>query len=476
VLFNSSSFAIFFPAVTAAYFLTPARFRWATLLAASSVFYMAFIPGYVLILFGMILVDYAAGLLIEPATGGWRRALLAMSLLSNVGLLALFKYYNFAARTLEQVSRVFGETTSVPGFAWILPIGLSFHTFQAMAYTIEVYRGRWRAERHLGIYALYVMFFPQLVAGPIERPQHLLPQLHEAHRFDAVRAVSGLKLMAWGLFKKVVVADRLASTVNVVYTLPSAYHGPAIVLATIFFAFQIYCDFSGYSDIAIGAAEVLGVRLVANFRRPYLSRSTREFWSRWHISLSTWFRDYVYIPLGGRDPNHTRWAFNMLVTFIISGLWHGANWTFVVWGVLNGVYVVAGHLTEPFRARVRLASGLSARPALERAAQTAITFALITTAWAFFRAASLHDVAVIFDRATDWSAFEPIGLTPYDFVVACVLTVLLYVIECLQPGDDIRDWVSASPGWVRWPAYYALITLTLTLGVFERSPFIYFQF
>ena len=475
MLFNSSSFAIFCPPATTAYFLTPARFRWLTLLVASSLFYMAFIPAYVLILFGMILVDYAAGLLIEPATGGARRALLAMSLLSNVGLLALFKYYNFAARTLEQVSRLFGETTSVPGFAWVLPIGLSFHTFQAMAYTIEVYRGRWRAERHLGIYALYVMFFPQLVAGPIERAQHLLPQLHEAHRFDRVRAVSGVKLMAWGLFKKVVVADRLAAMVNAVYAMPSAYHGPAIVVATVFFAFQIYCDFSGYSDIAIGAAEVLGVRLVANFRRPYLSRSTREFWSRWHISLSTWFRDYVYIPLGGRDPGRARWAFNLLVTFLISGLWHGANWTYVLWGALNGLYVVAGHFTGPFRARVREVARLSARPSLERAVQTAITFALITTAWVFFRAASLHDVAVIFARATDWSAFEPIGPTT-DFVMACLLTGLLFTIECLQPGDDIRDWVSASPVWVRWPAYYALITLTLALGIFQRSRFIYFQF
>jgi D-alanyl-lipoteichoic acid acyltransferase DltB (MBOAT superfamily) len=480
VLFNSSAFAVFFPVVTAAYFLAPGRFRWAILLAASSIFYMAFIPAYVLILYGMIVVDYAAGLLIERAAGRRRRLLLALSLISNVGLLAVFKYYGFAARTAEQVAAAFGIQASLPALGWVLPIGLSFHTFQAMAYTIEVYRGRWPAERHLGIYALYVMFFPQLVAGPIERPGNLLPQLHRTYAFDTDRVANGLKLMAWGLFKKVVIADRLAVAVNAVYATPDAFHGPAIVLATVFFAFQIYCDFSGYSDIAIGSAEVLGVRLMTNFRRPYLSRSIREFWTRWHISLSTWFRDYVYIPLGGRprtdeSPGIGPYA-SLMITFLVSGLWHGANWTFVVWGALNGLYLAFGRFTEPWRARLRAASGLAGHPRLLGAFQTACTFGLITIAWVFFRASSLGDATTLVSRAFDWSAFDPVGMSSVELMVAAGLIAGLCLVESLQPTDDVRDWVTGSPIWIRWPVYYAILTVTLALGVFTRSQFIYFQF
>ena len=475
MLFNSSAFALFFPLVTAAYFLTPPRLRWLTLLAASAFFYMAFIPAYVLILFGMIAVDYVAALLIEGAAGRRRQMLLALSLLSNVGLLALFKYYDFAGRTIEQIAQAFGVRAGLPALGWILPIGLSFHTFQAMAYTIEVYRGRWPAERRLGIYALYVMFYPQLVAGPIERPQNLLPQLHQTASLDTVRVASGLKLMAWGLFKKVVIADRLAVVVNAVYGAPDAYHGPAVVLATVFFAIQIYCDFSGYSDIAIGSAEVMGVRLMTNFRRPYLSRSTREFWTRWHISLSSWFRDYVYIPLGGRGEGG-RWIVNLLITFVISGLWHGANWTFVAWGALNGCYVAIGRLTEQPRAQIRKRIGLASRPALEAVVQTAITFALISIGWVFFRAASIGDAMTLLSRVADWSAVDPVGLSQRELLLASALVAFLAFVEFLQPTEDIRQWVTASPAWVRWPVYYAVLAVTLALGVFTRSQFIYFQF
>jgi len=335
MLFNSFTFLIFFPVVVAVYFAIPHRFRWAWLLAASCYFYMAFIPVYIFILFFLIAIDYVAGILIEGAEGTRRKWYLVMSIVANVGMLAVFKYFNFLNANARAVAEVFHWPYGLPALNIILPIGLSFHTFQAMSYTIEVYRGRHKAERHLGIYAIYVMFFPQLVAGPIERPQNLIHQFREVHDFDYDRVTEGVKRMAFGLFMKVVIADRLADYVNPVYNNPYTYEGLTLVIATIFFALQIYCDFAGYSQMAIGAAEVMGFKLMRNFNRPYLSRSISEFWSRWHISLSSWFRDYLYIPLGGNRVAPLRWYYNLFVTFLLSGLWHGANWTFVIWGALN---------------------------------------------------------------------------------------------------------------------------------------------
>ena len=283
-------------------------------------------------------------------------------------------------------------------------MGLSFHTFQAMSYTIEVYRGRQKAERHFGIYALYVMFYPQLVAGPIERPQNLIHQFYEEHRFDYDRVVSGLQLIAWGLFKKVVVADRLAKVVNVVYAGPSQYGGPPLVIATVFFAFQIFCDFSGYSDIAIGSARVMGFTLMNNFNRPYHSQSIAEFWRRWHISLSTWFRDYVYIPLGGNRLSVPRWYANILVVFLVSGLWHGARWTYVIWGALHGIFLIVGAVTEKFRARITAAIGLGRHPFFHNPLRVLFTFALVNLGWIFFRASSVRDAWQILTRLfTGWT-------------------------------------------------------------------------
>ena len=329
MLFNSLEFLAFFPIVTVLYFVLPHRIRWFHLLVASCLFYSAFIPAYLLILGFTIVVDYFAGIWIENAVGARRRALLGASLVANVGILAVFKYYAFLGSTYTAVAGVFGHAGSFPLLDIILPIGLSFHTFQAMSYTIEVYRGHQKAERHFGVYALYVMFYPQLVAGPIERPQNLLHQFRELHTFDAERVGLGLRLMLLGLVKKVVVADRLAIVVDRVYDNPELHTAPALTVATICFAFQIYADFSGYSDIAIGAAQVMGFTLMRNFDHPYIARSISEFWKRWHISLSTWFRDYVYFPLGGNRRGTWITQRNLLVTFMVSGLWHGADWTFV---------------------------------------------------------------------------------------------------------------------------------------------------
>ena len=299
MLFNSIHFIVFFIVVTSAYFALPYKYRWVLLLSASCYFYMAFVPVFILILVFTIIVDYFAGIFIEQSDGKKRKLFLIASLIANIGVLVVFKYYNFMNENFTFLLKGFALENPLPFLKILLPIGLSFHTFQAMSYTIEVYRGNHKAERHFGIYALYVMFYPQLVAGPIERPQNILGQFYEKHDFDYDRVVNGLRLMLWGFFKKIVIADRLAVFVNEVYNQPNEYNGGAIWLSTFFFAIQIYCDFSGYTDIARGAARVMGYELLLNFNRPYFATSIKEFWSRWHISLSTWFRDYLYIPLGG---------------------------------------------------------------------------------------------------------------------------------------------------------------------------------
>ena len=321
MLFNSFEYFLFFPIVAMLYFGVPQRLRWVLLLAASYFFYMCWKPGYLLLIVASTLVDYWAGLGIGRATSvSGKRGYLAVSLTANLGLLFFFKYYNFFSDSLREFSRLWGGTLDIPHSDFLLPVGISFYTFQTLSYTIEVYRGNKEPERHLGIFALYVAFFPQLVAGPIERAQRLLPQFREKHEFVYDRVVSGLKLIAWGLFKKVVIADRLAGVVDVVYGNVDAHSGPAFVVATVAFAFQIFCDFSGYTDIAIGSARVMGFELMTNFRRPYFAASIPDFWRRWHISLSTWFRDYVYVPLGGSRVSRSRWYGNLFIVFLVSGL------------------------------------------------------------------------------------------------------------------------------------------------------------
>lgn len=492
MLFNSLHFLIFFPIVTGLFFLIPHRVRWALLLAASCYFYMVFRPIYVLILAFTIVVDYTAGILIENAAGRRRKILLIASIVANVGVLAFFKYYDFLNESVREVLSVAGLALPVPPLLDILlPIGLSFHTFQSLSYTIEVYRGRQPAERHAGIFALYVMFYPQLVAGPIERPQNLLRQFHERHAFDYARAVAGLQLMMWGLFKKVVIADRLAPFVDTVYDRPQDYHGISLIVATVFFAFQIYCDFSGYSDIALGSAQVMGFRLMKNFDRPYGSVSIAEFWKRWHISLSTWFRDYLYISLGGNRVSRPRWYFNLFFTFLVSGLWHGANWTYVVWGALNGLYLILELVWQPLVRRVseRVRGSIWHGP--WRGAQVLWTFGLVCFAWIFFRANSLTDAVYVAGHLFDGVGSLPADLRSvaflklnvvlqrdkWEFVVALLALVVLLAVQWVQRRYSVRDLLGRQATWVRWGFYYAVVIAILFFGAFNESQqFIYFQF
>jgi len=478
MLFNSFPFYIFFPVVTLIYFLLPYRFRWVHLLLSSCAFYCFFIPIYILILFFTILIDYVAGILIENAASDRRKWFLVLSIVANVGVLAVFKYYNFIVGNLNQAF------TNLPLLNIILPIGLSFHTFQAMSYTIEVYKGRQKAEKHLGIYALYVMFYPQLVAGPIERPQNMLHQFRQKFDFDYERVTSGLRLILWGLFKKIVIADRLGILVDKVYDNPQSHNSFSLLLATIFFSFEILCDFSSYSDIAIGTARVMGFKLMQNFNKPYHARSIAEFWKRWHISLSTWFRDYLYINLGGNRVSVPRWYFNLFFVFLVSGLWHGANWTFIVWGALHGFYLIFAIITSKWRNGMFNFLGI-ARPAW---LEVLVTYLLVTLAWVFFRASSVQQAFYIIKNiftGIPWmistvlhrqSLFEYYGLAKWELMLSFGLILLLELVHIFQSRTVVSTWFLQKPVYFRFGIYASLILSLIFLASNSNKAFIYFQF
>ena len=474
MLFNSIEFVIFFVLVTSLYFLLPHKYRWFLLLAASCYFYMAFVPVYILILFFTIVIDYFAGIWIEEAQGKKKRQFLVLSLVANIGVLAVFKYYNFLNDNLTFLLHGAGWENPIPYLSILLPIGLSFHTFQAMSYTIEVYRGHQKAERHFGIYSLYVMFYPQLVAGPIERPQNLLFQFRTEHKFDYERVVSGLRLMLWGFFKKLVIADRLAIYVNAAYGNPDEHTGMTLAIATMFFAFQIYCDFSGYSDIAIGAARVMGYDLMKNFNRPYLSASISEFWSRWHISLSTWFKDYLYISMGGNRVPIPRWYFNLFFTFLISGLWHGANWTYIIWGALNGAYLVFALIRTRYIDK-HLENKVPLPAWIKKTGNILVTFILICFSWIFFRAASVQDAFLIVRKifTLNGPLFTDYTQMFYGLIGMGVLMAREIKHEYFKNVSPLLEHRSPV---IRYATYMVLIALILLIGVFDGSQFIYFQF
>ncbi len=487
MLFNSFSFLIFFPTVTLLYFLIPHKYRWFFLLAASCVFYMAFIPVYILVLALTIAIDYTAGLLIERTEGRKRKALLVMSILSTCGVLFVFKYFNFFNSNLARVAQFFHWNYPIEILSLILPIGLSFHTFQSLSYVIEVYRGNYKAEHHFGIYALYVMFYPQLVAGPIERPGNLIPQFYERHTYDDQRVMDGLKLMVWGFFKKVVIADKLAIVVDQVYQGPTQYTGLPLIAGALFFGIQVYCDFSGYSDIAIGAAQVMGFRLRDNFNRPFHSTSMAEFWRRWHISLMSWFRDYLYIPLGGNRVGKWRWYFNIFFAFTLSGLWHGAGWGYVLWGSLNGCYLIFSDWTKNLRGRWVQGVGIERFPAFHHGFQVAFTFLLFCFTLIIFRAKSLSDAFyVITHLGTGLGSLEGVkmsfkslynlGLGRYELIIALISIGLMEWVEGVESLQNMRQMFFERPVLFRWAMYYVVILFLIFFGEYNDHAFIYFQF
>jgi len=447
---------------------------------------MYFIPVYILILFGTIIIDYFAGIFLEETKEPKKKKLyLIASLVANIGVLAVFKYYNFFLENINEASLTFFDKATALRYLGIaLPIGLSFHTFQAMSYTFEVYYGRQKAERNFGIYALYVMFYPQLVAGPIERPQNILHQFHTKQYFNYSNLSTGLRMMIWGLFKKVVIADNLAGLVNIAYANPEEHSGMTLLLTSYFFAFQIYCDFSGYSDMAIGAARVMGYDLMENFRVPYLSASIKEFWGRWHISLSSWFRDYLYIPLGGNRVGKTRWMLNLFLVFLISGIWHGANWTYVIWGALHGLYLMIAILKDGWFERKGIL--VSEKNKFIQIFNVFITFQLAVFAWIFFRANSLDDAFTIiktigqgeYSIQSFIDSITVLAEDPKNFSRTLFIMLLMVVFFMVDPIMDkiIKGRVLLSKPYIKYILYSFIIASIILFGFFGEVSFIYFQF
>jgi len=442
---------------------------------------MYFRPVYILILFSTIIIDYFAGIFIYKAlTQKIKKRFLVLSLVANIGILAVFKYFNFLNYNLSLIFDAVDQHNPIPYLEILLPIGLSFHTFQAMSYTIEVYRGNQKPEMHFGNYALYVMFYPQLVAGPIERPQNILHQFHEKKYFKYERVVSGLRLMLWGFFKKMVIADNLSTVANNVFNNPNDQNSITFFIGALCFTFQIYCDFSGYSDIAIGSARVMGFELMKNFNIPYAAKSIRDFWNRWHISLSTWFRDYLYIPLGGNRKGEFRKQINVLIVFTVSGLWHGASWNFIIWGALNGCYLIILDLFQ----RTKL-SEKNRNNIIYRTTGALFTFFIVTLTWIFFRVTNVKEAwnavyTILFGVkntiAQGSISFSGLMLDNKKYFIALLfLTLIFFITDIFKDTAKVKEIYFKYP-IIRYCSYFILLFMIMTLSYVEETPFIYFQF
>ena len=490
MLFNSLGFFLFLPLVLAVRAALPPRRRWAWLLIASYGFYASFEPSGALYLAAVTLVIYGCGWGMERAPHRQVRvALLSAGLVIVLGLLVTFKFYDFVAGEIERAGAALlaADTTfRLPRLGVAAPVGFSFYAFSAASYLIDVYLGRLSAARHGGHVALYTAFFPKILAGPIERATTFLPQLGKGPRAHPEQIIAGAQLIGWGLFKKMVIADNLAPLVDRTFSI-AAYATPVDLLISVyFFAFQIYCDFSGYTDIAIGVALLFGISLMENFRRPYLARSTAEFWAdRWHISLAHWFRDYLYFPLGGSRAGALRRYANLMTVFVISGLWHaglgyGVGWTFMVWGALNGFYQWVRLATAPLRRWFTVRLPRLSASTLVYVLQVLVTFHLIAIAWIFFRAASVGDGVLILQKIAGSLAQLPSLLPRYPFTadhyLGFGLIAFLIFVEVLDEHRSIWKRLAAAPVVLRWSVYYAAIFAVLILGRWQMREFIYMQF
>lgn len=482
---NSLIFLVFLGGLVVAYYLIPHRFRWPLLLLASYYFYASWEPGPTLLLIGLTLVTYLIALGIGRNTSH-KRLLLVLGVLLNVGLQVLFKYFDFFMGELDGLVHNLGATFTFPKLGLPLPVGLSFYTFSIISYLADVYWGKLEPERHLGKLALYIAFFPKILAGPIERAITFLPQLRERIRLNPEWMIQGSQLLLWGLFKKVVIADRLAPFVDAAYKNPTYTPTIELIIATYFYAFQIYCDFSGYTDIARGAAKFFGFDIMENFKRPYLAKSTPEFWgARWHLSLCTWFRDYMYIPMGGSRVSLLRRYFNLMMVFIVSGWWHaglgfGVNWAFLIWGALNGFYQWIGVATAGIWRKLGQLLPWAKDRAILSAFRILLTFHLITFAWIFFRANSISDAWTVITRIYQGRNLLPLMIKTYayttEFWIAIASIVVLILVELLEERIPVWERLRTKPALIRWPVYYALILVLIVLGKWGAEQFIYMQF
>ncbi|MCC1483482.1 MBOAT family O-acyltransferase [Winogradskyella immobilis] len=486
MLFNSIEFLLFFPIVAIVLFIIPKKTQWLWLLLSSYYFYISWNPKYALLILTSSLITFVTSLLIAKAnTVSKKKMLIFISFSSNLAILFFFKYANFTLELVNKLSVNFGMDVNVLRLDYLLPVGISFYTFQALSYTVDVYRGDIKPTKHFGKYALFVSFFPQLVAGPIERTTNLLPQFDRKVSFNYNRMRDGLMLVAWGFFKKIVIADRVAVIVDQVYNNPIAGDGFGSLIAMLLFSVQIYCDFSAYTDIAIGIARIMGFDLKKNFDNPYIAQSITEFWRRWHISLSTWFRDYLYIPLGGNRYGKTRMLLNLFIVFLVSGLWHGAALTFVIWGALHGVLVVFEKVYYKTQQKTYAKLGWNTNKLSFKLYRILITFALVTIAWVFFRADSFSsaiDLLVSLKKIELNNFFNgkiyEYGLLEPEVRITLVSIILLFTVEILNIKFNIKKGVFRQNIVLRWSIYFLIIFFLLIFGYYnnEQANFIYFQF
>lgn len=489
MFFNSYNFLIFFPIVVLVYFVIPKRIQHIWLLAASYYFYMCWNAKYAILLLFVTTVTYVCGRILDRLTKDrYRKIIVALCVAGNLSVLFVFKYLNFLIDTLNGILAGINVELVIPEHDLLLPVGISFYIFQALSYTFDLYRSQVKVEKNFLRYALFVSFFPQLVAGPIERSRNLLKQVNEEHSFCFERMREGLLVMMWGFFLKLVIADRAAVVVDCVYNDYSTYGGLYLLIATMLFAVQIYCDFAGYSTIAVGAAEILGFRLTENFAQPYLAESVAEFWRRWHISLTSWFRDYLYIPLGGNRKGKLRKYCNIMIVFLVSGLWHGAEWSFVVWGGLNGIYQVLSECFKPVREKIIKLLKLTPDLQGNRLAKVIGTFVLVDFTWIFFRADTIQDalqiIKSIFTVHNPWILFDfslyELGLDRANFCLMLLAIAILFAVDILKKkGYSICRIVLEQDWWFRWTFYLAAFFFVVIFGLYGTnygSSFIYFQF
>ena len=493
MFFNSLHYLVFFPVVVLLYFFTPSKYRWLLLLVASYYFYMVWKPIYILLIILSTLIDYYCSVQmgkidLKPK----RRPYIAVSIFSNLLILVAFKYFNFFNTAAYDLADLLNMEYAVPMFNVILPMGISFYTFQTMSYSIDVYRGDIKPETHFGKFALYVTFFPQLVAGPIERAKDLLSQFHFKYEYNHDRAVSGLRLILWGLFKKIVIADQLSGMVSYVFDNPENANGFSVIFALILFTQQIYCDFSGYSDIAQGSARVLGISLMDNFKFPLYAKSIDDLWRRWHISLVKWFTDYLYIPLGGSRKGVKRKYLNLFIIFAISGLWHGSNWTFILWGLFNGIFVIYSRLSAPFREKIIINFKINKLPKIRYSLQMISSISLFASTWIFFLADSLKESLLLIKKVVfDWDnvlnkiiynidgarqSTLYLGKEFESFLLIIIFIILFEMIQWKMSKTSLDNFFIKKVRWQTWSIYLFILFSIMFMSNIEEAPFIYFQF
>ena len=489
MLFNSEQYFVFFPIVLLLYHIIPQKVRYIWLLICSYIFYMFWNAKYAVLIFTSTVITYVCGLLINRFRNNrMRKIILILCLLSNLGILFYFKYIEFAVDAICKTFRIIHIDIQVPVFDIILPVGISFYTFQALGYAIDVYRGEIKPERNFLRYALFVSFFPQLVAGPIERSKNLLTQLSDPKKLSYDDFREGILLMIWGYFLKIVIADRAALFIDTVYGNYTKYNGWYIIIATFLFAFQIYCDFYGYSVIAMGSAKMLGIKLMENFDSPYLARSVSEFWRRWHISLTSWFKDYLYIPLGGNRKGKIRKYINILIVFLVSGLWHGANFSFIIWGGANGLFQIIGELLKPVRDKTVKIFQVNKNLFSYKLFSLIVTFILVDFTWIFFRASGTKVAIKIISEMKPWNpwilfdgSLYNAGLDSKNFCLLIIsLLILLFADICKYKGVILRRWILSEGLVFRCVLIAVSIWLVMIFGIwgpaYDAASFIYFQF